>query len=768
LQYVHVPGYAAIVFRRTLTDLKQPGALLDRAHSWLRGKPGCRFAGDEHTYYFDTRWPDGTPGHPAKVAFGYIGEANIQTRYQSAEYQCVEKGTQVLMGDGRYKCIEDIVVGDLVMTLSGPKSVTRTFDPMVKECVKVGNQIQGITHKLLKPDGTWSTCEPSVPIERCVFDKSELLNSWTKKTQPTSLDNHIYHQDRISLPVQLLQESQQYGDLPFESKDQENAYEVSCDQPQDISLLQEWSYSVTPQLPVFCLTSWCDFQSVQDEGLCDVHYDLLAANFLDCCLSYCGQYDAQFLRIVDTDQVSVPLQVYAEAPNHLHQLLDATWRSQVCTPDYSFWYSHPYNFSNLRSSTVVPLVQTFIPEKVGERVVYDITVEDENHFITQSGFVNRNCILWDELTQHEEENYLYLFSRLRKKACPVHKPKDGKVTYKDDCLYCKVYGSLPLRVRGATNPGGVGHQWVRDRFGIVPSTNISLYDVKEDDTDINWIGTDPERPFIQASYRDNPHIDQEAYSKALDNLSSIERARLKYGNWAVNVDARFKPRWARHYSTRGDRYFTLGRDGHGPVVDMSHGIQRIFTTVDPAASKREGMAEAAGGKHAVSSWTVIATWALTNDFHLMLLDVVRFQDEIPVVVKELVAVNKRWRPAYFRIEGNGLGKGVVQYAQIYGLTVKEGKRYTDKVVNSTAAQLRMEQGRIWFPQQAPWLKTWEDEIFNWTGDDSQTDDQVDVLADAAQDVVWEAGDDREDRDDHLPSSNDYPMCFGYNEINSYF
>jgi predicted phage terminase large subunit-like protein len=466
LQYVHVPGYAAIIFRRTLTDLKQPGSLLDRAHSWLRGKPGCRFAGDEHTYHFDTRWPDGTPGHPSKIAFGYIGEANIQTRYQSAEYQ---------------------------------------------------------------------------------------------------------------------------------------------------------------------------------------------------------------------------------------------------------------------------------------------------------------RILWDELTQHEESNYLYLFSRLRKKSCPVHKSDaSGVPIYKDDCMYCHYYKSLPVDVRSATNPGGIGHQWVRDRFGIVPSEHIPLYEIKEDDTTINWIGTQPDRPFIQASYRDNPHIDQASYSKALDNLSSIERARLKYGNWAVNVDARFKPRWARHYSTRGDRYFTLGRDGHGPVVDMSQGIQRIFTTVDPAASKREGMAEAAGGRNTISSWTVIATWALTNDFHLMLLDVVRFQDEIPVVVKELVAVNKRWRPAYFRIEGNGLGKGVVQYAQIYGLTVKEGKRYTDKVVNSTAAQLRMEQGRIWFPQQAPWLKTWEDEIFNWTGDDSQTDDQVDVLADAAQDVVWEAGDDRVDRDDHLPTSHDYPMCFGYNEINPYF
>jgi predicted phage terminase large subunit-like protein len=465
LQYVHIPGYSAIVFRRTLTDLKQPGALLDRAHSWLRGAPGCRFAGDEHTYYFETHWPNGVSGHPAKLAFGYIGEANIQTRYQSAEYQ---------------------------------------------------------------------------------------------------------------------------------------------------------------------------------------------------------------------------------------------------------------------------------------------------------------TILWDELTQHEEANYLYLFSRLRKKVCPVHKTThDGKPNYKSDCMYCQVYSSLPLRVRGATNPGGIGHQWVRDRFQIEPAENIPIYEIREDDTNINWIGKHPDRPFIQASYRDNPHIDQEGYAKALDELPPIEKARLKYGNWAVNVDARFKRRWVKHYSTRGDRYFSLGRDGVGRVVDFKNDIQRTFVTVDPAASKREGMTEMVVNKGKDASWTVIAVWALTNDYHLLLLDVIRFQDEIPAVVQALVEVNKRWHPAYFRIEGNGLGKGVVQYSQIYGLTVKEGKRYTDKVVNSTAAQLRMEQGRIWFPQWAPWLKDWEDEIFNWTGDDTQADDQVDVLADAAQDVVWEAGDDRDNKEEYTGTTMDYPGWFGYDSLPTY-
>ena len=35
LQYVDVPGYSAILFRRTYADLALPGALMDRFRSWI-------------------------------------------------------------------------------------------------------------------------------------------------------------------------------------------------------------------------------------------------------------------------------------------------------------------------------------------------------------------------------------------------------------------------------------------------------------------------------------------------------------------------------------------------------------------------------------------------------------------------------------------------------------------------------------------------------------------------------------------------------------
>lgn len=93
LRFCDLPGFSGIVFRRQLTDLKQSGGLIPRCAEWLgphvdAGK--CRYAADEHKWYFKTRWP-GTdiPGPDAIFQFGYIGEATIRERYMSAEYNRV-------------------------------------------------------------------------------------------------------------------------------------------------------------------------------------------------------------------------------------------------------------------------------------------------------------------------------------------------------------------------------------------------------------------------------------------------------------------------------------------------------------------------------------------------------------------------------------------------------------------------------------------------------------------------------------------------------
>jgi len=113
---------------------------------------------------------------------------------------------------------------------------------------------------------------------------------------------------------------------------------------------------------------------------------------------------------------------------------------------------------------------------------------------------------FDELTGFTLSQYTYLFSRLTR-------PKGS---------------SLPLQMRSASNPGDMGHEWVKARF-IAPSRS----DLKEED-----------RFFVPALLEDNPHIDQEAYKNSLRRLDPVTREQLRHGNWDVSVAGNmFKREW---------------------------------------------------------------------------------------------------------------------------------------------------------------------------------------------------------------------------------
>lgn len=74
LQYVDVPGYAAMLFRRTFMDLQQPDALVPRSHEWLGGTD-AHWQGD----LMQWRFPSG-----AVLKFGHLEHHNDVQKYQGA------------------------------------------------------------------------------------------------------------------------------------------------------------------------------------------------------------------------------------------------------------------------------------------------------------------------------------------------------------------------------------------------------------------------------------------------------------------------------------------------------------------------------------------------------------------------------------------------------------------------------------------------------------------------------------------------------------
>ena len=95
LQYVDVPGYSAILFRRTYADLALPGALMDRFRSWISNYDEVHW--NNNTYI--ATFPSG-----ARIAFGYLNNTNDYLRYKGSEFQFIgmDEVTEIRENDYRY------------------------------------------------------------------------------------------------------------------------------------------------------------------------------------------------------------------------------------------------------------------------------------------------------------------------------------------------------------------------------------------------------------------------------------------------------------------------------------------------------------------------------------------------------------------------------------------------------------------------------------------------------------------------------------------
>lgn len=80
LQYVHVPDYSAILFRNSYSDLSRPGALMDRAKTWLQDHDRVQYSSKENAW----RFPSG-----ARITFGYLDGPNDHLNYKGGEYQFI-------------------------------------------------------------------------------------------------------------------------------------------------------------------------------------------------------------------------------------------------------------------------------------------------------------------------------------------------------------------------------------------------------------------------------------------------------------------------------------------------------------------------------------------------------------------------------------------------------------------------------------------------------------------------------------------------------
>lgn len=169
-------------------------------------------------------------------------------------------------------------------------------------------------------------------------------------------------------------------------------------------------------------------------------------------------------------------------------------------------------FPELEHSIIFTSLQLF-PQKAARYRATSHTWQFLNNSLIEFGYcaaekdvlryqgAEYDVVRFDELTHFTEEQYTYLLSRIR-----------GVNPY-------------PKQMKSSTNPGGIGHSWVKRRFIDGKTPGEVFYDEK----------TGASRIFIPSFVSDNVFLMRAdaGYRKRLEQLPEAERKALLYGQWDI-------------------------------------------------------------------------------------------------------------------------------------------------------------------------------------------------------------------------------------------
>lgn len=287
-------------------------------------------------------------------------------------------------------------------------------------------------------------------------------------------------------------------------------------------------------------------------------------------------------------------------------------------------------------------------------------------------------VAFDELTHFPEQQYRYMFSRLRR-------PAGGALS------------QVPLRMRSASNPGGPGHDWVRGRFIDEPARS---------------------RVYVPAKLSDNPHVDRDAYIRSLAHLDPVTRQRLLEGDWSVREPGGF-----------------FQREWFGDIVDRAPlGVRRVrfwdLAATVPTSENPD------------PDWTVGLLLAeMGGRFWVEDVIRVRVTPkQVEALVSQTASVDGPGVPVRMEQEPGSSGKTVVEdyRRRVLAGYDFQGKPSTgSKEDRARPVSSRVEAGDFQLAR-GPWNREFLDELEAYTGDlDKHAhDDQVDALSGAYRDLTF--------------------------------
>lgn len=330
-------------------------------------------------------------------------------------------------------------------------------------------------------------------------------------------------------------------------------------------------------------------------------------------------------------------------------------------------------------------------------------------------------VAFDELTQFSEHQYTYLFSRMRmRKDFPVR-----------------------MGIRAASNPGGPGHNWVKNRFvtsEAIKSIQNTSYNEPSPRKFIFWMN--PNRAFVPARVADNPSLDVDDYiSRMRDNLTTILRQRLLNGDWSAVEDAVIRAEWFRYYLMQDQMIQLLDKQQRCILSIDSRACYR-YATIDTAGTSKD-KTDKRKGKEA--SWSVVQIWdCFIRQKLLVLRDSWRDQVDWMDLKMGAKKILEKWNPQEVCIENAHLGPAlqdelsrttrfrVTLLSPIPQVARGDGGA-PGKLERATALLNKLELGEVYFPLgNNTWLPDLIDEFTAWSGAEGELSDQIDAAAYAAR------------------------------------
>lgn len=545
-------NFGAVFFRKNSTQITNEGGLWDTSldvYPYLGAEP--------RSTRNDYKFPSG-----AKVSFRHLEYESTVLDWQGSQIPllCCQENTPIIMADGLRKSLSDIKIGDYVKTLQGKAKISKIGKRQLKDCISVTmqdgtKQIQSTNHEFLTPFGwvSYDTLYEShlsltfSPKQHHVSHRSDQLN---EQKHRFPLQSHVNHKNHRS-PFQEHVESKSYRQsekVTFVDKayinQESDSLKFDYDNQEDEQPVLFHQFPVVRHLPI----DWSKekdyflqldqshdvFSCVQSESkLKDYLYDYFSCH---------GLYDEPLYQPQDNNLNDVPSPICAEVQNQKDLLYDDrdTIQNNI---HHKVRYNHPYNDSEHTSEDYV-LIDSCDIIPVGKKWVIDLTIEVDNHYITESGLVNKNC--FDELTHFSEYQFFYMLSRNRS-TC----------------------GIRPY-IRATTNPDADSWvakfiQWwwdpetgdpIEERSGVI-RWMIRIKD------EIKWFNTYDEAKaeaslvshdiepksvtFIPSKLDDNQILVKAdpGYRANLYALSEVEQKRLLGGNWLIRATGgkKFKKVW---------------------------------------------------------------------------------------------------------------------------------------------------------------------------------------------------------------------------------